>query len=92
MPFFLKILAISSFPKIALQNAPTEHYLKILLHDQNKVYTSEILQAIVTAVENEADYIYVPLTAEGMPEILFEAIDYATSKRVMVFDAAGNRI
>ena len=85
----VKIVAISTFPTSALDESKTEHSLKILFPEERSAYTSEVLHSIVLAVDSEADSIYIPLTAENMPEIIFEAVDYANAKGTHVYDAQG---
>lgn len=85
----VKIVAVSTFPTFALEESKTDHTLKILLPEERSVYTSEVLQSIVLAVDYEADSIYIPLTAESMPEIMFEAVEYANTQGTRVYDAQG---
>ena len=82
-----RIVALSTFPTSILEEFKTEHFLKVLLPEENSLYTSEILQSIVVAVENDADTIYLPLTSESTPDIIFEAVEYAQSEGAKVFDA-----
>ena len=86
----IKIIAVSTFPTSILKESKTEHALRILLPEERVVYTSEILQSIVLAVQYDANSVYIPLTAENMPEILFEGIDYAQSEGIRVYDVYGN--
>ena len=86
----VRIVAISTFPMSALEESKTFHGLRVLLPEEKSVYTSEILQSIVLAVEYNANFIYIPLTAESMPEILFEGVEYANSEGTQVYDAEGN--
>ena len=86
-----KIVALSNFPVSEIKGLKTEHSLKVLLPEESSLYTSEILESIVLAVENDADTIYLPLAAEKMPDIVFKAIDYAQTEEVAVFDAYGER-
>ena len=86
----VKIIGISTFPTSNLNESKTEHPLRILLPEERAVYTSEILQSIVLAVQYEADCVYIPLTAENMPEILFEGVEYAQSEGIRVYDVDGN--
>ena len=86
-----RIVALSNFPTSELEGLKTRHSLRRLLPEENSLYTSEILESIVLAVEDNADTIYLPLTAETMPDIIFKAIEYAYTEEVTVFDAYGER-
>ena len=86
----MKIIAVSTFPTSILKESKTEHALRILLPEESVVYTSEILQSIVLAVQYDANSVYIPLTAENMPEIIFEGVDYAQSEGIRVYDVYGN--
>jgi len=86
-----RIVALSNFPTSELEESKIKHSLEVLYPEENSLYTSEILESIVFAVENDADTIYLPLTAENMPDIIFKAIEYAHTEEVTVFDAYGER-
>ena len=88
----IKIVAVSTFPTPVLDGHKTQHSLKILHPEERAVYTSELLQSIVIAVQQEIDALYIPLTAEIMPDILFEGVEYAQSEGIQVYDANGNEL
>ena len=84
-----KFLAIGTFPKANLVESKTEHELIILLPNEKTAYTSEVLESIVVGVQSQIQSIYIPLTAESMPDILFNGIEFAQSKGVRVYDVNG---
>jgi hypothetical protein len=85
-------LAISNVPSTILAEIELDHKVSIAHDGEDSLYTSELLQALVAATKDDADIVYIPLHAENMPPILFEAIDYGTSKGVQFFDANGERL
>ena len=85
----VKIIAIATFPKANLVESRAEHVLEVLLPNETKAYTSDVLESIVTAAADQNQILYVPLTAENMPDILFDGIDFAQSKGVRVYDVNG---
>ena len=87
-----RIAAVSTFPSNLLKEAQTEHALKILHVDDQLLYTSQLLQSIVASVEQESTILYIPLYAEDMPEILFDAIDYGQHEGIRIFDARGYQL
>lgn len=84
--------AISNVPTTVLAEMQAEQDLSIANEGERALYTSEILQALVVATRSQADIVYIPLHAEDMPAVLFEAIDFGTEKGVQFFDANGARL
>ena len=84
--------AISNVPTTVLAEMQAEQDVSIANEGERALYTSEILQALVVATRDQADIVYIPLHAEDMPAVLFEAIDFGTEKGVQFFDANGARL
>lgn len=84
--------AISNVPNTILAEIQSEKNISIANEGEETLYTSEILQALLVATRDQADIVYIPLHAEDMPAVLFEAIDFGTEKGVQFFDVNGERL
>jgi hypothetical protein len=86
----LSVFAISSLPGEMLKEVQIEHELTVLFAQDAELYTSELLQAVVLASNNNAELVFIPLRSEDMPAIIFEGIAFGQSTGTRFFDAQGN--
>lgn len=84
-----RIAAVASFPSNLIHDALDTHDIKILHVDDQMLYTSEIIQSIVSATVQDSTIIYLPLYAQDISEVLFKAIDFAHKNEVRVYDVNG---
>ena len=67
------------------------HKVFAFQESQDAMYESEMVKWILEAVEEEVDYIYIPVSQKDAPDMVLKAVDYAGASEIRIFDRFGTQ-
>ena len=72
-------------------SADIGHKVMAFQESDGAIYESELVKGIVESLEEEVDYIYVPVAKADAPDTLLKAVDLAEEEGVRIFDRMGTQ-
>jgi len=83
---------VGSAPENMVQMAEEKgHKVLGFQNTSGYIYESELVQGVIEAMEQDVDYLYVPVPKADTPELLRDTLAYAAHSDIRVFDRYGEQ-